>query len=121
MTTNGILQIVIFFLVIVALAKPVGEFMAKLFDGKRTFLHPILRPLETLTYKLIGVNEDTEQRWSTYTAALLAFSLFSFLFVYALQRLQGLLPLNPQAFGAAQVSPEWPLRSRLCAALPASR
>ena len=106
MTTNGILQIVIFFLVIVALAKPVGEFMAKLFDGKRTFLHPILRPLETLTYKLIGVNEDTEQRWSTYTAALLAFSLFSFLFVYALQRLQGLLPLNPQAFGAAQVSPD---------------
>jgi K+-transporting ATPase ATPase A chain len=106
MTTNGILQIVIFFLVIVALAKPVGEFMAKLFDGKRTFMHPILRPLETLTYKLIGVNEDTEQRWSTYTAALLAFSLFSFLFVYALQRLQGLLPLNPQAFGAAQVSPD---------------
>jgi K+-transporting ATPase ATPase A chain len=106
MTTNGILQIVIFFLVIVALAKPVGEFMAKLFDGKRTFLHPILRPLETLTYKLIGINEDTEQRWSTYTAALLAFSLFSFLFVYALQRLQGLLPLNPQAFGTAQVSPD---------------
>jgi potassium-transporting ATPase potassium-binding subunit len=106
MTTNGILQIVVFFLVIVALAKPVGEFMAKLFEGKRTFLHPILRPIESLTYKLIGVNEDTEQRWSTYTAALLAFSLFSFLFVYALQRLQGLLPLNPQAFGAALVSPD---------------
>jgi K+-transporting ATPase ATPase A chain len=106
MTFNGILQIVVFFLVIFALAKPVGEFMAKLFDGKRTFLHPLLRPLEKLTYKLIGVNEDTEQRWSTYTAALLAFSLFSFLFVYLLQRLQGMLPLNPQGFNASQVSPD---------------
>jgi K+-transporting ATPase ATPase A chain len=106
MTFNGILQIVVFFLVIFALAKPVGEFMAKLFDGKRTFLHPLLRPLEKLTYKLIGVNEETEQRWSTYTAALLAFSVFSFLFVYALQRLQGVLPFNPQGFNAGQVSPD---------------
>jgi len=81
MTANGILQILAFFLVIALLTKPVGELMAKLFEGKRTFLHPILRPLETLTYKLVGVDESTEQRWSQYAASLLAFSIMSFLFV----------------------------------------
>jgi K+-transporting ATPase ATPase A chain len=106
MTTNGVLQILIYFLIILALTKPLGAFMAKLYEGKRTFLHPILRPLETLTYKLIGVNEETEQRWTQYTAALLAFSIFSFLFVYLIQRLQGILPLNPQGFGAALVPPD---------------
>ncbi|HEY1950793.1 MAG TPA: potassium-transporting ATPase subunit KdpA [Bryobacteraceae bacterium] len=106
MTSNGVLQIVIYFLIILALTKPMGSFMAKLFEGGRTFLHPVLRPLETLTYKLIGVNETTEQRWTQYAASLLAFSVFSFLFVYVLQRLQGILPLNPQGFGVAQVSPD---------------
>jgi potassium-transporting ATPase potassium-binding subunit len=106
MTTNGVLQIVVYFLIILALTKPLGAFMAKLFEGKRTFLHPILRPLETLTYKLVGVNEQTEQRWTQYTASLLAFSIFSFLFVYLLQRLQGALPLNPQGFNAALVPPD---------------
>ena len=106
MTANGVLQIVVYFLIILALTKPVGVFMARLFEGKRTFLHPVLRPVETLTYKLIGVNEQTEQRWTQYTAALLAFSIFSFLFVYVLQRLQGILPLNPQGFGAGQVPPD---------------
>ncbi len=106
MTQNGILQIVVFFLIILAVTKPVGVFIARLFEGHRTFLHPILRPLETLTYKLAGVKEGTEQRWSQYAASLLAFSIFCFLFTYALQRLQGLLPFNPQAFGTAQVSPD---------------
>jgi K+-transporting ATPase ATPase A chain len=106
MTQNGLLQIAIYFVIILALTKPMGIFMARLFDGKRTFLHSVLRPLELLTYKLVGVNESTEQRWTQYTASLLAFSAFSFLFVYALQRLQGILPLNPQAFGASAVSPD---------------
>src|SRR5581483_5165233 len=106
MTSNGTLQIAVYFLIILAIAKPMGIFMARVFEGGRTFLHPLLRPLETATYKLAGVNESTEQRWTQYTASLLAFSIFSFLFVYLLQRLQGLLPLNPQAFGAAQVSPD---------------
>ncbi len=106
MTSNGISQILIFFLIILALTKPLGTFMANLFEGKRTFLHPLLRPFEMLTYKLIGVTESTEQRWSKYTASLLAFSIFSFLFVYALQRLQGFLPFNPQGFGAAAVTPD---------------
>ncbi|HLH04091.1 MAG TPA: potassium-transporting ATPase subunit KdpA [Bryobacteraceae bacterium] len=106
MTANGIVQIAVFFLIILALAKPLGTFMARLFEGKRTFLHPLLRPFETLTYKLIGINEAQEQRWTQYTASLIAFSIFSFLFVYGLQRLQGVLPLNPQGFNAGNVSPD---------------
>ncbi len=106
MTSNGILQILIFFLIILAITKPLGTFMARLFEGKKTFLHPIIRPLEVLTYKLIGIQETTEQRWTQYTAALLAFSIFSFLFVYLLQRLQGGLPFNPQGFTGTNVSPD---------------
>ncbi len=106
MTGHGLFQIAIYFLIILALAKPMGIFMAKLFDGKRTFLTPVLRPLETAIYKIVGINESTEQRWTQYTAALLAFSIFSFLFVYLLQRLQGVLPLNPQGFGAGVLSPD---------------
>jgi len=106
MTTNGVLQITVYFAMILALTKPLGIFMAQLFDGRRTFLHPVVRPLEVWTYKLVGIDERTEQRWTQYAASLLAFSIFSFLFVYLLQRLQGILPLNPQGFGARQVSPD---------------
>ncbi len=106
MTTVGILQIVVFFLIILALTKPIGIFLARLFEGHRTFLHPVLRPVEILTYKLTGIREETQQRWTQYAASLLAFSLMSFVFVYVLQRLQGLLPLNPQGFGAANATPD---------------
>ncbi len=106
MTTNGVLQITVYFAIILALTKPLGIFMARLFDGRRTFLHPVVRPLEVWTYKLVGIDERTEQRWTQYAASLLAFSIFSFLFVYLLQRLQGILPLNPQGLGAKQVSPD---------------
>lgn len=101
MTTNGILQIVVYFAVIALLAKPVGLYMARLFAGKRTFLHVVLRPVERLCYRLTGVSEQTEQRWTQYAGSLLAFSFFSFLFVYLMQRLQGVLPLNPAGLGAA--------------------
>ena len=106
MTSNGIVQILVFFGLILLVTKPVGLFMARLFQGERTFLHPILRPLEVLVYKLCGVREDQEQPWTQYAASLLSFSLFSFVFVYVFQRLQGHLPLNPQGFGAAQVPPD---------------
>src|SRR5499427_9397702 len=106
MTTAGILQILAFFGLILALTRPVGLFMARVFAGERTFLHPIVRPLETAVYRLCGVGEDEEQRWTQYTLSVLAFSFFAFLFTYALMRLQGLLPLNPQGFGAAQVAPD---------------
>ena len=106
MTSIGILHILVFFGLIVLVTKPVWLFMSRLFQGERTFLHPVLRPIERLVYKLCGVGEDQEQRWTHYAASLLSFSLFSFLFVYVLQRLQGYLPLNPQGFGTAQVPPD---------------
>ena len=101
MTANGVLQIVFYFLAILAVAKPMGIFMARLYGGERTFLHPILRPLERLCYLFAGVREDSEQRWTQYAGSVLSFSFFSFLFVYVLQRLQGLFPLNPSGFGTA--------------------
>ena len=106
MTGNGIFQIIVFLAVVVALTKPMGAFMAAVFEGRRTFLHPVLRPVEVLAYKCCGVRERTEQRWTQYTASLLAFSLFSFLFMYLLQRFQGALPLNPQGFGRTLASPD---------------
>jgi K+-transporting ATPase ATPase A chain len=106
MTSIGILQILLFFGIILALTKPVGLFMSRLFQGGRTFLHPVLRPLEVAAYKICGIRENEEHRWTHYTASVLAFSVLSFLFVYALIRLQGLLPLNPQGFGAGQASPD---------------
>src|SRR5215475_12253516 len=99
MSAVGILQIALFLGLILLCAKPLGSYMAKVFEGQRTFMHPVLRWLEVLTYKVAGIREDVEQRWTHYTAALLSFSLFGFLLTYALQRLQGLLPLNPQHFG----------------------
>ena len=102
MTLSGIAQIVIFFLIILALTKPVGVFMFNVFEGRRTFLHPVLRPVERLIYRLGGVLEDDEQTWVRYTASLIAFSVFCFLFPYAFQRLQGILPLNPMHFSTPQ-------------------
>jgi K+-transporting ATPase ATPase A chain len=106
MTTIGVLQIAIFFGLILVCAKPLGSYMANVFEGQRTFMHPVLRWLEVLTYKVSGVKEDVEQRWTTYTAALLSFTLFGFLLTYLFQRLQGVLPFNPQHFSAANVPPD---------------
>jgi K+-transporting ATPase ATPase A chain len=104
MTTAGVIQILVFFALILACAKPLGNYMANVFEGQRTFLHPVLRWLEALTYKVTGIKEDVEQKWTHYTASLLSFSIFGFLLTYALQRLQGLLPLNPQGFGASNIA-----------------
>src|SRR5579859_3859125 len=78
-----------------------GAFMARVFEGERTWLHPSLRPLERLIYKLCGIREDQEQRWTGYATSLLMFSLVSLLLTYLIQRLQGFLPFNPQGFGTA--------------------
>src|SRR5262245_43000829 len=101
MTIIGIAQIVVFFALVVAITKPVGIFMFRVFEGQRTFLHPLLRPVERLTYWLGGVREDVEQSWVRYAASLISFSTFCFVFTYAIQRLQGVLPLNPQHFSTA--------------------
>src|SRR5438477_11268454 len=106
MTSIGILQIALFFGLILLCTKPLGAFMAKVFEGQRTFLHPLFRWLEVLTYKIVGVKEDVEQRWTQYTASLLSFSIFGFLIVYLLQRAQAYLPFNPQNFGTPNVTPD---------------
>jgi K+-transporting ATPase ATPase A chain len=96
MTLNGWLQILLFIAIIIAIAKPVGIFMSRVFNGERTFLHFLLRPLERLIYHLTGVDEKREMRWTEYAAAMLLFSLVSLLLLYVIQRLQGHLPFNPQ-------------------------
>lgn len=92
----GILQIGLFVVVLLALTKPLGTYMARVYAGERTWLDPVLRPLERLIYRLGGVDPQREMRWTSYTMALLAFSLISGLFFYLQLRLQGFLPLNPQ-------------------------
>ncbi len=106
MTPLGVIQIGFYFLVLLALTKPLGLYMARVFQGERTFLHPVLRPLERLAYRFTGVKENSEQHWTQYTASVLAFGVVCFLFTYLLQRLQGFLPFNPQGYGAAQTTPD---------------
>jgi K+-transporting ATPase ATPase A chain len=101
MTMSGFVYILVFFLVLWALTKPLGLYMARVFEGERTFLHPLLRPLERLIYKLCGIRETSEQRWTQYSASVIAFTMVGFLFVYAIQRLQGFLPINPMGFSTA--------------------
>ena len=96
MTPNGIFQILLFTAVVIALAKPMGLFMAKVFAGERTWLHRVLRPVETVIYKLCGIDETAEQHWTRYAGSLLLFSVVSLLFTYLIQRLQQWFPLNPQ-------------------------
>jgi len=102
MTWIGIAQIVAFFLILLAITKPLGAFMYQVFEGERTFLHPVLHPLEKLIYRIGGVREDEEQSWVQYTASTISLSMFSFLFVYLLQRWQGHLPFNPAHFSTGQ-------------------
>ncbi len=96
MTLNGWLQILASFVLLLAVTKPIGVFMTHIFNGERTFLHPVLRPIERLIYRLTGVNEEREMRWTEYAAAMLLYSMVSMLVLYALQRLQYYLPFNPQ-------------------------
>jgi len=103
MTANGWFQIALFLALVLAATKPLGVFMARVFNRERTFLDPVLRPMERLIYRLTGVEEEHEMRWTEYAVAMLLFSAVSMLLLYAMQRLQGYLPLNPQKFGA--VSP----------------
>jgi len=100
MTSLGILNILLFFLIVLAITKPIGMFMVKLFQGERTIFHPLMRPVERLVYRLCGVREDEEQHWTQYAVSLIVFSLVGFIIVYAIQRLQRILPFNPNHFGS---------------------
>jgi K+-transporting ATPase ATPase A chain len=104
MTINGWLQIAIFLALILAVTKPMGVFMTRVFNRERTFMDPVLRPIERLIYRLTGVNEDHEMRWTEYACAMLLFSLVPMLLLYLMQRVQGHLLFNPQKF--AGVTPE---------------
>src|SRR5215468_2119196 len=104
MTFNGWLQIAIFGAIIIAITTPFGGYMTRVFAGERTFLSPVLRPIERAIYWLCGVEEETEQHWTIYAAAVLLFSFAGFLTLYALQRLQNVLFFNPQGLDA--ISPD---------------
>jgi K+-transporting ATPase ATPase A chain len=95
MTVNGWFQIAIYFVVLTALVVPLGRYMARVFEGERTFLSPVFRPVEVLLYRIAGVDEKREQHWITYTVAMLLFNAAGFALLYAILRLQALLPLNP--------------------------
>jgi potassium-transporting ATPase potassium-binding subunit len=103
-TANGYLQLILYLVVLLALAKPLGLYMARVYEGRAPGLEPALGPLERLCYRLGGVRREEEMGWKAYAGAMLLFNLVGVLVVYGLQRLQGVLPLNPQGFGA--VSPD---------------
>jgi len=100
MTVNGWLQILAFLGLVFAVTKPMGVFMARVFNREKTFMDPMLRPIERLLYRVTGVDEDHEMRWTEYAIAMLLFSVVSMIALYFIQRLQGFLPFNPQKFGA---------------------
>src|SRR5277367_3109158 len=100
MTSTGWIQIFLFRALILAITKPLGVFMARVFARERTFLDPVLRPMERLLYRVTGVDETHEMRWTEYAISMLLFSAVSMLLLYFMERVQGFLPLNPQKFGA---------------------
>jgi K+-transporting ATPase ATPase A chain len=96
MTVIGWMQILLYCAIVVALVKPLGWYMTRVFNGESTFLSPMLRPVERGLYWIGGVDERREQHWLTYTVAMLLFHVGGFLIIYGLMRLQALLPFNPQ-------------------------
>jgi K+-transporting ATPase ATPase A chain len=100
MTANGWFQILFFLLLIFLVTKPMGIFMARVFNREKTFMDPVLRPVERLLYRVTGVDETHEMRWTEYAISMLLFSVVSMIVLYLMQRLQGYLPFNPQKLGA---------------------
>ena len=109
MTANGWLQIGLFFALILLCAKPLGVYMARVFGREKTFFDVLARPVERLIYKLTGIDEDHEMKWTEYAIAMLVFSFVTMIVTYAIERLQHMLPLNPQ--GLANVAPDLALNT----------
>ena len=107
MNITSWLQLILYMAVLIALVKPLGAYMARVYQGERTFLSPVLQPVEKLVYRLAGTSPDQEMDWKVYAFAMLLFNVLGLLVVYALQRLQGFLPLNPQGFGAVSPASAW--------------
>src|SRR2546423_7093921 len=104
MTANGWFQILLFLALVLLVTKPVGIFMTRVFNRERTFMDPVLRPIERLVYRVTGVDEEYEMRWTEYAISMLLFSLVSMIALYLMERLQGYLPFNPQKLGAVNPS-----------------
>ena len=104
MTANGIIQIIIYFIVLLALVKPLGSYMAKVYQGESFWANRILAPVERLLYRMLGIRPEDEMSWKTYAGAAIVFKIGCFFLLYLILRLQGILPLNPQGF--AGVSPD---------------
>jgi len=104
MTLNGWIQIALFFIVLFAVTKPLGVFMTRVFAGEKTFLDPVLRPIERLIYRCCGIDDSREMDWKEYTIAMLLFSVVSMLVLYLIERVQGLkfMPWNPQHFAGVE-------------------
>jgi potassium-transporting ATPase potassium-binding subunit len=100
-------QLAFYIVVLILLAKPLGSFMAKVYQGKHTFLDRVLGPVERFIYRISGVNPDEDMNWKTYAIAVLLFNAFGLLAVYVLQRFQAVLPLNPQGLGAVTPDSSW--------------
>src|SRR5258708_1137651 len=101
MNISGWIQLAFYVLVLLAITKPLGLYLVQVLDANgKTFLDPVVRPIERLTYRILGVKPDREQNWIQYAAALLIFSVVSMIFTYGILRLQDHLPLNPQKFPA---------------------
>ena len=107
MTSNGLFQIGLYLVVLLLLVKPLGAYMARVFQGERTFLHPVLRPIENLIYRICGIEEAAEQSWKRYAGGVLVFSAVSLLLTYLLMRVQQWLPLNPQGLGNVAADLGW--------------
>jgi K+-transporting ATPase ATPase A chain len=107
MTANGWLQILIFLAVLIALMRPLGLYMARVFEGERTFLDPVLRPVERTLYRLCGVKAEVEMGWREYGVAMLLFSFVSLLLTYLIERVQHILPWNPQKLAGVEQALAW--------------
>ena len=104
MTINGWIQIALYSVIIILLVKPFGGYMTRVFAGERTLLSPVLRPIERVIYRIAGVDSEQDQHWVTYAVAMLFFSMAGFITLYALQRLQAVLPFNPAGQAAVEQS-----------------
>jgi potassium-transporting ATPase potassium-binding subunit len=101
------LQLIFYFVILLALVKPLGVFMAHVYEGEHTFIDPVLKPVENLIYRLAGVKAEQEMDWKAYALTMLIFNGLGLLVVYGLQRLQGILPLNPAGLGAVSADSSW--------------
>ncbi|MBP6211385.1 MAG: potassium-transporting ATPase subunit A, partial [Anaerolineales bacterium] len=104
---NTWLQLILYFGILLLLVKPLGAYMAKVYQSERLFLDTVLGPVERFLYRLSGIDPRSEMTWKTYAVAMLLFNIFGLITVYLFQRLQGFLPLNPQGFGAVSPDSAW--------------